>query len=232
MKLFLKIMLASAILFTAADASADDRDWGGINRYARENSELPAPAKDEHRVVFLGNSITQHWYEFHPDFFKGNNYLGRGISGQTSYQFLVRFREDVINLQPEVVVINAGTNDCAENTGPFNLDNTFGNIVSMVELARANGIKVILSSVLPSSGFGWNPGVTDAADRIAALNDKISRYATENDIPYVDYYTAMVAGPDRALNPAYTNDGVHPTPAGYDVMEAIVKPVVDRVINK
>lgn len=221
-KCLMALMLGMATISGYAD------DWGGINRYAEANAALEAPVPGEHRVVFLGNSITEGWYREHPDFFNNNNYIGRGISGHTSYQFLVRFREDVINLQPEIVVINAGTNDCAENTCPFNIDNTFGNIKSMVELAKANDIDVILSSVLPSSQFGWRREIIDAADRIAALNAKIKEYALENDIPYVDYYTPMVYGEERALNPAYSNDGVHPTPAGYDVMEAIVMPVIEE----
>lgn len=213
-------------------ADEQNKDWAGLNRYAEANAQLGAPKEGEHRVVFLGNSITQGWVNHHPEFFTEHNYIGRGIGGQTSYQFLVRFREDVINLQPEVVVINAGTNDCAENTGPFNIDITFGNIKSMVELAKANGIKVILSSVLPSSAFRWRPEVTDAADRIAALNEKIKAYADENGIPYVDYFTPMVYGPERSLNPAYSNDGVHPTIDGYLVMEEVVVPVIEATIRQ
>lgn len=232
MKNSFRYFLAAAVLATSAYAYADNRDWGGINRYAKANAELPAPAKGEHRVVFMGNSITENWFGTHPEFFKSNNYIGRGISGHTSSQFLVRFREDVVNLKPEVVIINAGTNDCAENSGPFDVDITFGNIVSMTEIAQANGIKVILSSVLPAAEFGWNRNITDAADRIAALNAKIKAYADEHKLPYVDYYSAVVYGPERALNPEYTNDGVHPTAAGYDVLEAIVKPVIDKTIKK
>ena len=232
MKSSFRYFLAAAVLATSAYAYADNRDWGGINRYAKANAELPAPAKGEHRVVFMGNSITENWFGTHPEFFKSNNYIGRGISGHTSSQFLVRFREDVVNLKPEVVIINAGTNDCAENSGPFDVDITFGNIVSMTEIAQANGIKVILSSVLPAAEFGWNRNITDAADRIAALNAKIKAYADEHKLPYVDYYSAVVYGPERALNPEYTNDGVHPTAAGYDVLEAIVKPVIDKTIKK
>ncbi|MBD5232854.1 MAG: hypothetical protein HDS65_01610 [Bacteroidales bacterium] len=232
MKSSFRYFLAAAVLTSSAYAYADNRDWGGINRYAKANAELPAPAKGEHRVVFMGNSITENWFGTHPEFFKSNNYIGRGISGHTSSQFLVRFREDVVNLKPEVVIINAGTNDCAENSGPFDVDITFGNIVSMTEIAQANGIKVILSSVLPAAEFGWNRNITDAADRIAALNAKIKAYADEHKLPYVDYYSAVVYGPERALNPEYTNDGVHPTAAGYDVLEAIVKPVIDKTIKK
>ena len=177
----------------------------------------------------MGNSITEGWVKKHPEFFQENNYIGRGISGQTSYQFLLRFRSDVIELQPKVVIINAGTNDAAENTGPFDIDKTFGNIASMAELAKANKIKVILTSVLPASQFRWNKKVTDAADRIEALNAKIEAYAKANKIPFVDYYKAMVTGPERSLNPEYSKDGVHPTLEGYLVMEALIKPVIDKV---
>ena len=210
---------------------AQKRDWARLDRYAEANKALDDPKPDEHRVVFLGNSITDFWDDKHPQFFKDNNYICRGISGQTTYQFLVRFREDVINLKPEVVVINAGTNDCAENTHPFNVDISLGNIMSMVEIAKANNIKVILTSVLPSSTFGWIPEITDAADRIALLNSRIKEYAEANNIPFVDYYSSMVVGADRAINPTYSDDGVHPTPAGYDIMESIIIPAITRVLQ-
>ncbi len=213
-----------------AEVSAQNRDWANLKRYASANDELPAPSRNEDRVVFMGNSITEGWVGNHPEFFTENNYIGRGISGQTSYQFLVRFREDVVNLHPKLVVINAGTNDAAENTGPYDVDITFGNIVSMVEIAKANKIKVILTSVLPASSFGWNPEITDAAERIAALNEKIEAYAKAHKIPYVDYYSAMVSGPERSLSPSYTRDGVHPTKEGYAVMEALVKPVIEKTL--
>ena len=129
------------------------------------------------------------------------------------------------------MVINAGTNDIAENQGPYDEDRTLGNIISMVQLARANGIKVILSSVLPAARFGWRPSVTDGADKIASLNARIKAYAQREKLLYVDYYSAMVSGPERALNPAYTRDGVHPTPAGYDVMEPLVKAAVDQALR-
>lgn len=225
----LKGLIVAAGLTAAAQAPAQNRDWAQHGRYAAANSELPAPAPGEHRVVFLGNSITDHWADMRPAFFTDNNYIGRGISGQTSYQFLLRFRQDVINLRPEIVVINAGTNDCAENSHPFNIDLTMGNIESMVELAKAHGIKVILSSVLPAAHFGWNPSITDAPQRVAALNERIKSYADTNGIPYVDYYSAMVAGADGTMNPAYSKDGVHPTHAGYEVMEPIVKAAVTRL---
>ena len=134
---------------------AQKHDFANWNRYAQQNKELGLPAKGEKRVVLMGNSITDNWASMRKDFFQENALIGRGISGQTSYQFLLRFREDVINLHPRVVVINYGTNDIAENTGPYDEDLTFGNVLSMVELARQHKIKVILTSCLPASGFGW-----------------------------------------------------------------------------
>lgn len=205
-------------------------NWANYKRYEKANKELPTPTKKEKRVVFMGNSITEGWVKIHPEFFKENNYIGRGISGQTSYQFLLRFRNDVIQLKPKLVIINAGTNDIAENSGPFDIDITFGNIASMAELAKANKIKVILTSVLPTTGFKWNKELTDVPERIEALNARIKAYAKANKIPYVDYYEPMVSGPERALNSSYSKDGVHPTLDGYLVMEALIKPAIDEAL--
>lgn len=199
------------------------QDWGGLQTFAAANAKLAEPAAGQPRVVLMGDSITEEWLRLRPDFFSSNGYVGRGISGQVSAQMLVRFRQDVINLKPAVVVINAGTNDVAENQGPYSEDFAFGNIVSMTELARANGIAVVLTSVLPAAKFSWRPAITDAADKIAALNVRIKAYAEEQRIPYVDYYAPMVvADSSRALNPVYSKDGVHPVVAGYQVMEPLV----------
>lgn len=230
MKIFRSFMAALSLACGIATASAAS-DWAGINRYDNSNTTIKAQANTGTRVVFVGNSITDFWASTHPSFFTDNDFIGRGISGQTTYQFLVRFREDVVELSPAAVIINGGTNDIAENNYAYSEDRTFGNIASMAEIASANGIKVILASVLPASGFNWNPSIKDAADKIASLNARIKAYAESKSYPYIDYYSALVSGSDRALNPAYTNDGVHPTAAGYDVMESIALPVIRSVVK-
>lgn len=224
------ILLLLGTLSWAGSFAQDKLDWPNLGRYAQENARLQQDdATVKGRVVFMGNSITEGWVREDAAFFTSNGYIGRGISGQTSYQFLLRFREDVLKLNPEVVVINAGTNDVAENTGAYNEEYTMGNIISMVELASVNGIEVILTSVLPAAAFGWNTAIKDAPQKIEALNKRISAYAQKEGIPYVDYYSAMVYGDNKALNPAYTKDGVHPTLDGYKVMEALIKKAIDKV---
>ena len=224
------LFVAFGLISTAGFSYA--QDWGGLQKFAAANAQLADPLAGQSRVVLMGDSITEGWPELHPAFFDGTGYIGRGISGQVSAQMLVRFRQDVIDLHPAVVVINAGTNDVAENQGPYSEDFAFGNIVSMTELARANGIAVVLTSVLPAAAFRWRPAITDAADKIAALNARIKAYAEAQGIPYVDYYTPMVVSDaSRALNPAYSNDGVHPTAAGYAVMEPLVSAAVAAILQ-
>lgn len=225
--IYIGVVLLSLI---CTEVNAQNRDFGGLNRYAQENKNVPILGKKSKRVVFMGNSITEGWVNAHPDFFTDNGYIGRGISGQTSYQFLLRFREDVIKLLPALVVINAGTNDIAENTCPYNEEYTFGNIVSMVELAQAHKIKVILTSTLPAASFGWNPSVLDAQAKILSLNARLKEYARKHKIMYVDYYEKMVYGENGALNPQYTKDGVHPTSEGYLVMEELIKKAINKVL--
>ena len=218
-------------LSLSVEAGAQKHEFANYKRYAKANSELPAVTKKDKRVVFMGNSITEGWPMHRAEFFKENpNYVGRGIGGQTSYQFLLRFREDVVKLNPKVVIINAGTNDVAENTGPYNEEFTFNNIISMVDIAKANKIKVILTSVLPAARFGWHPHVTDAPDKIISLNKRIEAYAKANKIPYVDYYKALVDEDGRTLPKKYSNDGVHPLPDGYKVMENLIQPVIKKLL--
>ena len=223
------MMTALALMLLGSIAQADDKDWGNLRRYAGQNEEVKQWPQEQRRVVFMGNSITEEWARMRPQFFRQNGYVGRGISGQTSYQFVVRYRQDVIDLKPELVVINTATNDVAENTGPYDEDRTFSNIETMVDLAKANKIKVILTTTLPAARFKWNPRITDAPAKIEKLNARIRDYAAKQRIPFVDYYSKMVSG--KALNPAYTKDGVHPTEAGYAVMEPLIKAAIDKALG-
>lgn len=205
--------------------SQQKNDWANFSKYEEANKTAPHGA-----VVFMGNSITEGWVRAHPDFFKINNYIGRGIGGQVSSQMLVRFRRDVIELMPRAVVILAGTNDIAQNSGYISLDNIMSNIKSMCELAKANNIQPVLCSVLPASEFRWRKEIQPASD-IVTLNRLIKAYADANKFAYVDYHTAMKD--DRNGLPAkYAEDGVHPTSAGYDVMEKLVQQALNQKSKK
>lgn len=202
-------------------AAGQQRDWANYGRYAEANAALTtAPA-----VVFMGNSITDGWDNAHPEFFTDNNFACRGISGQVSSQMLCRFRADVIDLRPKAVVILAGTNDIAGNNGPIESEHIAENIVSMAELALAAGIRPILCSVLPAAQYPWRPEVESVPEKIRALNDRLRQYAAERGLTWVDYYSAMDAG-DGSMRSEYTRDGVHPTPEGYAVMEAVIRPAL------
>jgi cephalosporin-C deacetylase-like acetyl esterase/lysophospholipase L1-like esterase len=199
-------------------------DWAEMKRYRDDDAKIGPPAKGETRVVFMGDSITDGWIRRAPEFFQGKPFFDRGISGQTSPQMLVRFHQDVVNLHPKVVVILAGTNDIAGNTGPATPEMIQDNFVSMVEIARANGIRVVLSSITPSDDFWWNPG-TKPAGRIADMNTWIKAYAEIHGLVYLDYYSAMVddhGGMKREL----TGDGVHPNPAGYALMGKLAEEAI------
>lgn len=225
-RIYLLLLLNIFSLYILAQ---ENTDWSNLKRYAQENAELLKNNSNKNKVIFMGNSITEGWVKADATFFTNNDYIGRGISGQTSYQFLLRFREDVIKLKPSIVVINAGTNDIAENTGIYNEEYTMDNIISMVELAQLHQIKVILTSVLPAATFGWNTTIKDAPQKIEKLNKRIAIYAQKHNIPYVDYYKAMVYGENKALNPKYTKDGVHPTIEGYKVMENIIHKTINKL---
>ncbi|WP_375419015.1 SGNH/GDSL hydrolase family protein [uncultured Hymenobacter sp.] len=215
---------------TAADPLRTD--WAALARYAAANQQLPAPQAATPRVVLLGNSITEAWLQQDPAFFAGGpyEYVGRGISGQTSPQLLLRFRQDVVDLRPAVVVILAGTNDVAENTGPYQPPATLGNLKSMAELARAHGIRVVLCSVLPAYAFPWRPGLTPAP-KIVALNALIKAYARQERFGYLDYHTAM-ADARQGLPPALATDGVHPTLTGYRLMEPLLQQAVAAALKR
>ena len=199
------------------------QDWANYTRFANKNKEVTGNPK----VVFIGDSITEGWYRYDADFFHQNNYVGRGISGQVTAQMLARFRSDVINLHPETVVILAGTNDIAMNQGYVSLEHIFENIVSMVEIAKYNGIKVVLGSVLPADRYSWSWEVDKerVISSIRKLNEMIQAYAQENDIPYADYFTPMDDG-TRALKKEYQRDAVHPNLEGYKVMEEVIQKIL------
>ncbi|HAL82964.1 MAG TPA: G-D-S-L family lipolytic protein [Mucilaginibacter sp.] len=206
------------------------KDWPNLKRYESQNAQVAPPLKGEKRVVFMGNSITDGWKYVDSSFFYGRPYYDRGISGQTTGQMLLRFREDVINLKPAIVVILAGINDIAENNGPSKLEDVFGNIVSMAELARASHIKVVLSSVMPAFSFPWRPTI-DPKPGVTALNAMIKDYCDKNDIVYLDYFTAM-ADERRGLPKSLSGDGVHPTLAGYKVMEPLAEKAIDEAMKR
>jgi lysophospholipase L1-like esterase len=203
----------------AADAALRN-DWAGLARYRAENATLGLPAAGERRVVFYGNSITAAWAKHFPAMFPGKPYVGRGISGQTTPQMLVRFRQDVVALKPAAVVILAGTNDIAGNTGPSSIEMIEDNIASMSEIARANGIRVVLCSVLPVYDYPWTRGIAPAP-KIVALNAWLRKYAPSVGATYVDYHSAMRDSRDGLL-PELTRDGVHPNEAGYRIMARVL----------
>ena len=205
-------------------------DWSYQGRYREANARVAPPAAGEKRVVFMGNSITDNWYSMDSTFFKTNDYYGRGIGGQVSSQMLVRFREDVINLKPVAVVIEAGTNDIAENRGPIALEDVFGNIVSMAELAKASGITPIIGSVLPATDFSWHRGL-QPAQKIIALNAMLKEYAQKEHLVYLDYWSALV-NDKNGMKPELTMDGlVHPNIAGYKVMEPLVQAAIRKALK-
>ena len=202
-------------------------DWPQLARYHGADMQIAAPAPEENRVVFYGDSITDGWNL--ADYFPGKPYINRGISGQTTPQMLVRFRQDVIALRPKVVVILAGTNDIAENTGPTTPEAIQNNFISMAELARANGIRVVLSSVLPAYDYPWRPG-KQPVEKIAALNAWLKGYAAAKQIIYLDYFTAM-QDERHGLPEKLSKDGVHPNPAGYAIMQPMAEQAIAAALG-
>lgn len=205
------------------------QDWSYLNKYKKANALLESTFSEKDRIVFMGDSITEFWAAIYPEFFAEKHYINRGISGQTTPQMLVRFRTDVINLKPKLVVLLAGANDIAENTGPSSLEMISNNIFSMAELAVAHDIKVILCSILPALFFPWNTKI-DPVEKIANLNKMIQKYATENQHFYLDYYSAMV-DVNKGLQKAYTDDGMHPNKTGYELMIPLVKVAIAEVLS-
>ena len=229
------VLALSLILVATENASTQPTeqqlrtDWANLARFRDANAQLAAPMKNEKRVVFMGNSITEGWQQYFATMFPGKPYINRGISGQTTPQMLVRFRQDVIALKPKVVVILAGTNDIAGNTGPSTLEMIEDNLASMAELAKENGIRAVMSSVLPVYDYPWKPGL-EPAPKIIALNKWMKDYADHHHAIYLDYHSAM-ADARGGMREGLASDGVHPNEAGYRVMAPLAEQAIERALR-
>ena len=205
-------------------------DWANLARYRDANAQLAAPAPGENRVVFMGNSITEGWAKLFDTLFAGKPYIGRGISGQTTPQMLLRFRQDVVALHPKVVVILGGTNDIAGNTGPSTIEMIEDNLASMAEIAKANGIRVVLVSVLPVADYPWKRGL-DPAPKIVALNAWMKAYAARAGAVYLDLHTPM-ADERQGMRADLASDGVHPTARGYALMAPLTEAAIQEALRR
>jgi lysophospholipase L1-like esterase len=205
-------------------------DWPALARYHDANLTLPSAASGEKRVVFMGDSITDAWIRLSPAFFKENPYIDRGISGQTTPQMLIRFRPDVIALNPKVVVILAGTNDIAGNTGPMSLETIEDNYASMAELGKAHGIKVVFSSVMPVCDYHRPQTERRPPAKILALNEWLKNYCERNNLVYLDYYSAMIDD-QKMLKKEITTDGLHPNAAGYAIIEPLAQKAIAAALD-
>ena len=209
---------------------AENSDWANLGYYEKRNRELGLPDENEKRIVFMGDSITEEWSNLYPEFFSGNNYINRGIGGQTTPQMLIRFKPDAIDLKPDVIVILAGTNDIAGNTGPSTVRMITDNIFSMAELAIAYDIIVVLASILPVYQYSWADDVLDPPSIVDSVNSKIKEYVENQGLIYLDYYSSMVDD-QKGLKLDYTGDGVHPNEAGYKVMSAIADDIILQALD-
>jgi len=220
MRLIKRLLLITALALS--------QDWPNLNRYSAENESLGPPEKSENRVVLMGDSITESWSVFQPEYFSGKSYINRGISGQTTPQMLIRFRPDVIDLKPKLVVILAGINDIAGNTGPSTVEMITDNIISMAELSKSNSISVILCSILPANDFSWSPNENPSI-KILAVNKILREYALNSGIEYLDYYSFMV-DEKGGLREEYGVDSVHPNRAGYQVMSELLDSRISKTL--
>lgn len=218
---FLLVVLTGSMQSSQQVDAQLDR-YGSANDSLRKN-QVPV------EVVLMGNSITDSWPDMRPAFFEETGYIGRGIGGQTTPQMMLRFQQDVINLSPKVVVILAGTNDIAGNTGPMSLEEIMENIVEMTARATKEGIRVIIASVLPAKDYPWVPGKSPDV-KIPALNEMLSKYAQEQNLVYLDYFAAMTDG-SNGLQAHLTYDGVHPNQEGYHVMEPLLLSAVNLALG-
>ena len=230
MSKFVQLSVCIVFMVWGSIFKSKAQDWPNLKRYAEANAQVDSVYAKENRVVFMGNSITEGWVNSDPDFFTKNNFIGRGISGQTTPQMLLRFRQDVIDLNPVAVVILAGTNDIAGNTGPMTTAQIFNNMVSMVELAEANGIVPIVSSILPAAKYPWKPEV-DSVGPILELNTMLKYYCEGKGLVYLDYFSEMV-NDANGLPEALSYDGVHPTDEGYQVMEPLALAAIQEALKR
>ena len=228
-KLLAFLLLTFSLITKNSNAQNHEKvnTWANFEQFKNENDKLSRLKNGEERVVFLGNSITIGWQETHPEFFENKTYVNRGISGQTTPQMLVRFYADVIDIQATTVVILAGTNDIAGNTGPMSIDMILNNIKSMTDIALANNVKVILCSVLPAYDYPWSPNKNPNI-KIPKLNSKIKKYAIETGVHYLDYFKALDNG-NNGINKEFSYDGVHLTIEGYKVLEPLVENALKKV---
>lgn len=206
------------------------QDWFGFNRYKDDNARIKASGNYP-EVVFMGNSITENWAYYHPNFFSDNNFCGRGISGQTSSQMLVRFTEDVVELHPKAVVIMAGTNDVAHNDYYVEPEKVVENIIAMCNIAKANGIIPIISSIPPCSEFPWRKEILNPGLTIVNINKNLKEYADKNGIIYIDYHAAL-ADKNLGLPKTLSGDGCHPNPDTYFTMESLVMEAIRSLSDK
>jgi lysophospholipase L1-like esterase len=250
MKMIARVMVLTGLLSfagtgysqaaaTAAPTAADQAkqiaaleaklaDWPQLQKYEAANAALAPAGADQQRVVFYGDSITEFWGKNGTSFFPGTAYINRGISGQTTPQMLVRFRQDVIDLHPRVVVILGGTNDVAGNTGPMTQEMTEENWASMADLAKANGIRVIFGSVPPAKEFSWRKQLKPA-DKIRVLNAWLKDYCASHSLTYLDYYSALTTD-EGGMKPDLSGDGVHPNAKGYEVMTPLAQAAIDKTL--
>ena len=210
--------------------SDNNQDWPNLKRYEDENLSLGYPQENEKRVVFMGDSITEEWSRLYPNYFKKRSYINRGIGGQTTPQMLIRFKQDVVDLLPTVVVILAGTNDIAGNTGPSNVKMITDNIFSMATIATANDIQVVLSSVLPVHRYDWSPEIVNPPSTIDAVNECLKEFSESNGFYYLDYFSEMVDD-RKGLKKEFTPDGVHPNEKGYELMSAIAEKKLKSILG-
>jgi lysophospholipase L1-like esterase len=225
----IKIQLLVLLSFISFSETLEAQDWPNLQKFQEANAEVLKNKNTDGRIVFMGNSITEGWEDANPSFFIDNPYINRGISGQTTPQMLLRFQQDVIDLHPKAVIILAGTNDIAGNTGPMTLEQIRDNILSMVQLAKANGIHPIVCSVLPAYDYPWRPGLQPNV-KIPKLNQLLKEMTDKQGVMYLDYFSAM-ADDRNGLPEAYTTDEVHVTKEGYAVMEKLVSEAISKALN-